>query len=93
MKTLLSIIVLLSAQSSFALDPEVYGECVVTNQNNLQFIIGLVQPLVADQTVDGQALQNLILSDSVSSCQEAEIVLAEAYVAGLKKKLPVKASK
>ena len=100
MKFLIAMILTLGASTSFAMQEAQISECILTNQNNIQTHIGLYQQLMQELYGDeieaisdmGDQLVQKLSADTVVTCADAELVIVETYLAGLKQKKTAKQS-
>lgn len=83
-----------SASPSFAMTEAEVGECILTNANNVQSVVGLYQVAVQNLYGDnieaasdvGEELLTKLNDASVVTCADVELVVAEMYVSLLKQK-------
>jgi hypothetical protein len=94
MKFLITMLMIFSTSTSFAMSEDEVGECIVTNTNNVQSVIGLYQVALQNVYGDnieaasdvGEELLNKLNEASVVTCADVELVIAEIYVSLLKQK-------
>lgn len=94
MKFLIAMLVTVGTSTSFAMQEGQISECIMSNQNNIQTHIGLYQQLMRDLYGDeieaisdmGDQLVQKLSADSVVTCADAELVIVETYLEGLKQK-------